>query len=62
MTALCRARRGGGSTGRRPSRRIRLMIVDDSAVARAVLSRMLAGHDDFEVVAAAGSAGGRSTR
>jgi two-component system chemotaxis response regulator CheB len=33
------------------------MIVDDSAVARAVLSRMIACHEDFEIVATAGSAG-----
>jgi len=32
------------------------MIVDDSAVARAVLSRMIAAHDDFEIVALAGNA------
>jgi two-component system, chemotaxis family, protein-glutamate methylesterase/glutaminase len=32
------------------------MIVDDSAIARAVLSRMLAVHKDFEVVAQAGNA------
>jgi two-component system chemotaxis response regulator CheB len=32
------------------------MIVDDSAVARSVLARMLAACDDFEVVAAAASA------
>jgi two-component system chemotaxis response regulator CheB len=32
------------------------MIVDDSTVARAVLSRMIATHDDFEIVALAGSA------
>lgn len=36
---------------------IRLMIVDDSAVARAVLSRMIAAHADLEVVAVAGNAG-----
>ena len=36
---------------------IRLMIVDDSPIARAVLSRMLASHKDFEVVALAGNAG-----
>lgn len=36
---------------------IRLMIVDDSTVARAVLSRMVAANPDFEVVALAGSAG-----
>lgn len=33
------------------------MIVDDSTVARAVLSRMLASDPDFEVVAMAGNAG-----
>ena len=32
------------------------MIVDDSAVARAVLSRMVAAHADFEIVATAGNA------
>jgi two-component system chemotaxis response regulator CheB len=36
---------------------LRLMIVDDSQVARAVLSRMLAAFDDFEIVATAGDAG-----
>lgn len=35
---------------------IRLLIVDDSQVARAVLSRMIAAHRDFEVVALAGTA------
>lgn len=35
---------------------IRLMIVDDSSVARAVISRMVAAYDDFEVVALAGNA------
>ncbi len=33
------------------------MIVDDSSVARAVLSRMIAAHKDFEVAALAGNAG-----
>jgi two-component system chemotaxis response regulator CheB len=33
------------------------MIVDDSAIARAVLSRMLAAHKEFEVVALAATAG-----
>jgi two-component system, chemotaxis family, protein-glutamate methylesterase/glutaminase len=33
---------------------IRLLIVDDSSVARAVLGRMVAQHDEFEVVATAG--------
>jgi two-component system chemotaxis response regulator CheB len=32
------------------------MIVDDSSVARAVISRMVASHEDFEVVALAGNA------
>jgi two-component system chemotaxis response regulator CheB len=32
------------------------MIVDDSSVARAVLSRMIAAHSDFEVAALAGNA------
>jgi len=32
------------------------MIVDDSEVARAVLSRMVAVHDEFEIVATAGNA------
>jgi two-component system chemotaxis response regulator CheB len=36
---------------------LRLMIVDDSQVARAVLSRMLEAFDDFEIVATAGDAG-----
>lgn len=36
---------------------LRLMIVDDSQVARAVLSRMLAAFPDFEIVATAGDAG-----
>ena len=36
---------------------IRLMIVDDSEVARAVLSRMVAAHEEFEIVATAGNAG-----
>jgi two-component system chemotaxis response regulator CheB len=36
---------------------IRLMIVDDSPIARAVLSRMLSSQKDMEVVALAGNAG-----
>jgi two-component system chemotaxis response regulator CheB len=35
---------------------IRLMIVDDSPIARAVLTRMLSSHKDLEVVALAGNA------
>ncbi|HEY0627406.1 MAG TPA: chemotaxis-specific protein-glutamate methyltransferase CheB [Allosphingosinicella sp.] len=36
---------------------IRLMIVDDSQIARSVLSRMISAHKDFEIVATAGNAG-----
>ena len=36
--------------------RIRLMVVDDSMVARAILSRMIAVDDGFEIVAVAGTA------
>lgn len=35
---------------------IRVLIVDDSSVARAVLSRMIMAHDGFEIVATAASA------
>src|SRR6185369_4492398 len=43
--------------GSRPNRRrIRLMIVDDSMVARAVLSRMVEADDAFEIAAVAGTA------
>ena len=52
VTALAR-RRLDGPAG--PS--IRLMIVDDSEVARAVLSRMVVVHEEFEIVATAGNAG-----
>ncbi|HEX8526537.1 chemotaxis-specific protein-glutamate methyltransferase CheB [Allosphingosinicella sp.] len=50
-----------GTGGRTPPRQgddppIRLMIVDDSHVARAVLSRMIASQNGFEVVALAGNA------
>lgn len=40
---------------RRHKRRIRLMIVDDSIVARAVLSRMVESDDEFEIAAVAGT-------
>ncbi len=41
----------------RPARRrIRLMIVDDSTIARAVLSRMVESDDAFEIAAVAGTA------
>ena len=36
--------------------RMRLMVVDDSMVARAILSRMIAADDGFEIVAVAGTA------
>jgi two-component system chemotaxis response regulator CheB len=41
---------------RRSRRRIRLMIVDDSTVARAVLSRMVESDPAFEICAVAGTA------
>lgn len=47
---------GGASEGRRSDPPIRLLIVDDSPVARAVLTRILTAHSDFEVVGAASSA------
>jgi two-component system chemotaxis response regulator CheB len=40
----------------RSGRRIRRMLVDDSGGARAVLSRMVASDDDFEIAALAGTA------
>ena len=42
--------------GRRTAPPIRLMIVDDSMVARAVLSRMIEADGDFEIAAVAGTA------
>lgn len=49
------------TTRRRPERSaeppIRVMIVDDSAIARAVLSRMIGADPGFEVIALAGNAG-----
>jgi two-component system chemotaxis response regulator CheB len=53
--ALARSRDRQDAT-RPQRRRIRLMIVDDSMVARAVLSRMVESDDDFEIVAVAGTA------
>src|SRR5207302_3910327 len=41
---------------RNTRRRIRLMIVDDSTIARAVLSRMIASDPAFEITAVAGTA------
>lgn len=45
----------GDAKGQGRGRPIRLMIVDDSAVARAVLSRMISVSPEFDVVAYAGS-------
>jgi two-component system chemotaxis response regulator CheB len=53
--ALATSRDRQGAT-RSQRRRIRLMIVDESMVARAVLSRMIESDDDFEIVAVAGTA------
>ena len=44
------------SESRRAPAPIRVLIVDDSVVARAVLSRLLSEHDDIEIVGQAGSA------
>jgi len=44
------------SAPRSATRRIRLMIVDDSMVARAVLSRMIESDPGFEIAAVAGTA------
>jgi two-component system chemotaxis response regulator CheB len=49
------ARAAGENAPAAPS--LKLMIVDDSQVARAVLSRMLAAFPDFEIVATASDAG-----
>ena len=48
--------RSGPGFGRSDRPRIRLMIVDDSMVARAVLTRMLEGDGSFEIAAVAGTA------
>ena len=50
------------SAPRPASRRIRLMIVDDSMVARAVLSRMIESDPSFEIAAVAGSRRGCDRR
>jgi two-component system chemotaxis response regulator CheB len=44
------------SDSRRTGRKMRLMIVDDSTVARAVLSRMIASDPAFDIIAVAGTA------
>jgi two-component system, chemotaxis family, protein-glutamate methylesterase/glutaminase len=53
--ALARSRDRYEAT-RTARRRIRLMIVDDSMIARAVLSRMVESDDAFEIAAVAGTA------
>ena len=52
-TALAVNRGRGSPEGQPPTR---LMIVDDSMVARAVLSRMIESGGGFEIVAVAGTA------
>lgn len=47
------ARAAPDAAGRPP---IRLMLVDDSHIARAVLTRMISAHPGFEIVATAGNA------
>ena len=54
--ALAKSRTGNGTASPRARRPIKLMIVDDSMVARAVLSRMIDADDGFEIAAVAGSA------
>ena len=48
--------RTGPGYGRGEAPRIRLMVVDDSMVARAVLTRMIEADGGFEIVAVAGTA------
>lgn len=55
--ALATSRRGQGpGSGQHLRRPIRLMIVDDSMVARAVLSRMIDADGGFEIAGVAGTA------
>jgi len=55
--ALATSRAGHRAGPAKPSRRpIKLMIVDDSMVARAVLSRMIDADGNFEIAAIAGTA------
>lgn len=56
MSPPAAAARAGETDAGPAARPIRLLVVDDSAVARAVLSRMLAAQGDFRVVAEASSA------
>ena len=54
--ALATSRPGYAGSALSHGRRLRLMIVDDSMVARAVLSRMVETDGGFEIVAVAGTA------
>ena len=58
MTGALATSRTGQNLGSGPAlpRPIRLMIVDDSMVARAVLSRMIDADRNFEIVGVAGTA------
>ena len=56
QSATASGRPSEAADERRQEAPIRLMIVDDSPIARAVLSRMLSYHRDFEVVAIASNA------
>lgn len=57
MSRLAAAAPPPASRARSGAPPIRLLIVDDSAVARAVLSRMVAGQEGFEIAATAANAG-----
>lgn len=54
--ALATSRGRHGASGEPRRRRIRLMIVDDSMIARAVLSRIVESDSEFEIAAVAGTA------
>ena len=58
MSGVLASSRSGFAAGSAPShgRRLRLMIVDDSMIARAVLSRMVDADGGFEISAVAGTA------
>lgn len=56
MAAALRPDGGPATEAGEGSTCIRVMIVDDSAIARQVLARMIGHHGDMEVVATAGSA------
>jgi two-component system chemotaxis response regulator CheB len=58
MNVVTASTRSGSDAGSSPgrARRMRLMVVDDSMVARAVLSRMIESDGGFEIAAVAGTA------